>query len=110
MKPIITYHKNGTICSKFWSIDGKYHNHDNPAFLTWHGNGQKFQEIWAINGKIHSTDHPAVQCWYENGQKYVEQWWINGDRYVNHTSWLNKLVELGYKTKSEALFLLLKWS
>lgn len=55
-----------------WSIDGKLHREDGPAFETL--NETYFS--WHKHGKLHREDGPAVYT--ESGYK---SWWYEGERH-----------------------------
>jgi len=71
--PSFPYPKTGLIVdeygTKHWSLNGKYHRVDGPAFENANGN-----KVWYLNGKYHREDGPAIE--YANGTK---SWYLNGE-------------------------------
>ena len=53
---------------------------------------------------LHCEDGPAVS----SGNNYL--WYVDGRICLTVQDWANKLIELGYKTKDEAIMAILKWS
>ena len=39
--------------------------------VKYYDNGQKRFELWSLNGKYHRVNGPAYQSWLENGQKVI---------------------------------------
>jgi len=54
-----------------WTVDGKLHRIDGPAFIWTDGS-----EEWYQHGELHRTDGPAVE--WADGEK---EWWKYGTRH-----------------------------
>ena len=91
--PKIEYYSNGQKELEEWSLNGKRHREDGPAYQWWYENGQKEFEIWYLNDKYHREDGPAVKWWYLNGKKSNEQWFLNDKEYTRE-EWVEKLKEI----------------
>jgi hypothetical protein len=100
---------NGILKFEEWWFDGHLHRVDGPAFMGWHQNGQISAEEWFLNGQYHREDGPAQQCWYSDGRIAYHRWYIDGLFYSSVQEWAKALIEFGYKTKSEALLMVLEW-
>jgi len=96
-KPKIKYYPNGQKKSEIWSLNGKYHREDGPAYQWWYENGQKDYEWWYLNGKYHRDNGPAVQRWFRNGQKEYEWWLLNGKYHREDGPSLQRWSENGQK-------------
>ena len=62
---------------------------------------------------LHNVDGPAVELDKNRNAALFsndEIFWIDGKCYPTVQDWGNALVEKGYKTKSEAALLVLRWS
>ena len=78
----------------------------NPHCLTgpaciWDDSDQE----WYVDGKSHRIDGPACEYFTTNSFLFYLH-----DKHYTVKEWAEKLVELGYKTKEEALMLYLKYT
>jgi hypothetical protein len=89
---------NGRI---YYNKDGLRHRVAGPAYIDRFG-----YQGWWYNGKKHRVDGPAEINPYRENQC---SWYIDNRQYKNIESWSKALVKKGYKTKDEALMLILKW-
>jgi len=101
----IDYYPNGQKKSEIWSLNGKYHREDGPAYQKWYKNGQKRYEEWSLNNKYHREDGPAYQTWFENGQKWYELWYLN-DKPHSREDWVDQLKKIGSHHYEEQQMLL----
>ena len=60
------------------------------------------------DGVLHNEDGPAVISNSNLNPNYL--WYVDGRICLTVQDWANKLIELGYKTKDEAIMAILKWS
>jgi hypothetical protein len=102
--PKIEYWDNGQKRSELWSLNGKYHREDGPAYQFWHSNGQKRIEEWWLNGLIHREDGPAIHFFRDDRKKY-EEWYLNGKKY-SREEWVEELKKIGSSHYREQKILL----
>ena len=57
------------IGTKEWTLNGKFHREDGPAYI-----GATGTKVWCLNGKRHREDGPAIER--ADGTK---GWWLNGE-------------------------------
>ena len=67
-QPKCKVYANGT---KRWSLNGKYHREDGPAFEDEYGTKK-----WFLHGICHREDGPAIER--ADGDK---EWWLHGKRH-----------------------------
>ena len=60
INPIINYYKNGNKQWERWSLNGKLHRLDGPAFIAYYESGQIQREEWYIDDDKHKIGSPAI--------------------------------------------------
>jgi hypothetical protein len=94
--------------TRFYRSDLPYlHKDDGPSVITIDKRyPNKNNEAWYLNGVIHRLDGPAIIF---TNLDIDPHYYLHGIRYFSFKEYSTALVDLGYKTKDEVLFLYLKW-
>ena len=94
--------------TRFYRTDLSYlHKDDGPSVITQDKRFPgKSNEAWYLNGALHRVDGPAV-CFPNQEDKY--DYYLHGIMYNGFREYSTALIDLGYKSKEEVLFLYLKW-
>ena len=76
------YDKEKTIKNyEEYSLKGKLHKEDGPAYIYYHKNGSIWSKHYCINGGLHREDGPALIRYYKDGSIWDEYYYLNGVEY-----------------------------
>ncbi len=84
-------HPNGKVRSITYTVNGRWHRDNGPAFHIWNDAGVLIREEWYQNVRSHRDNGPAYQQWNDAGVLIKEIWWQNGrlhrDNGPAHQEW-----------------------
>ncbi len=71
-------HPNGKVKSITYTVNGRWHRDDGPAYQEWNDAGELTLEIWYQNDRMYRDNGPAYQKWNDAGELIKEGWRQNG--------------------------------
>jgi antitoxin component YwqK of YwqJK toxin-antitoxin module len=69
---------DGHIYFEEYSLNGKYHRLDGPAFIEYYKSGNIYMEQYYLNGEFHCVNGPAIVCYKENGRFSSRKYFLFG--------------------------------
>ena len=63
--------------TEIFSLNGKFHNENGPAYINYWDNGNIEYQAYYINGFLHNINGPADIHFYKNGNVKMKEYYIN---------------------------------